>query len=135
MSARAKKPPVDDRVIFYRSRPTAPDPFGEIEEPTVGTLDEVLARGRADRAGGLDPVIEYRVPGAAWSPYHPVVLVPQLVGLGFAKVVSSKKLDPNTGKMVGSSGHNLTPEGQQIIYDAMRADPLTFTLDDYRRPA
>lgn len=131
MAARAKKADQPAQVIRYRSRPTAPNPFGDVEAPTEGTLAATLARGRADREAELQPVIEYLVPGAGWMTYRPVVLIEHLAARHLAREVTSPYFDEKTAKMRSRTGWQLDPVGAQAIKDAATADPLTFNLDNY----
>lgn len=131
MAARAKKAAKPEPVIFYRSRPTAANPFGEMEPPTEGPLAAVLARGRADRDAGLEPVIEYRVPGVMWAAYHPAVLIEHLAHRRLAREVTTPYFNETTGKMSTRTGWVIDPAGARAIRDAATADPLTFNLEDY----
>lgn len=131
MAARAKKATKPEQVIFYRSRPTAANPFGEMETPTEGELAAVMARGRADREAGLEPVIEYRVPGAGWMTYRPVVLIEHLAHRRLAREVTTPYFNETTGKMSTRTGWVIEPAGARAIRDAATADPLTFNLEDY----
>lgn len=117
--------------MTYRSRPTQPNPFDEIEPPTVGDLDTVLARGRRDRDLGLAPVIERHVKGAGWGQYRPVVTVDMLRAIHLARENTASKFDPDKGKMIHTKGWQIDPEGMRAIGDAATADPLDFDLAAY----
>lgn len=123
---------MSENVTHYRSRPTAPNPFGEAEPAFEGDLDAVLDRGRMHRSTGLDPIIEYRTPGGPWRTYHPVVTLEALSRIGLARIIVDKKLNPNTGKMMTSTVWDITAEGQRVIMLAATADPLAFNIEDYR---
>lgn len=129
--AAMSKAPKPEAVIYYRSRPTAANPFGEVEPPTEGTLAAVLARGRADRDAGLEPVIEYRVPGTLWMTYRPVVLIEHLAQRRLAREVTTPYFNETSGKMSTRTGWQIEPAGERAIKDAATADPLTFSLDSY----
>lgn len=129
--AAKKKADKPEQIIFYRSRPTAANPFGEVEPPTEGSLAEVLARGSADREAELHPVIEYKVPGTLWMPYRPVVLIEHLAHRRLAREVTTPYFDEKAAKMRTRTGWQIEPAGYQAIRDAATADPLTFNLDNY----
>lgn len=114
----------------YRSRPTVPNPFGELDPPYVGDLDAVLARGRQERAVGSEPVIEYRSPGATWAAYHPAVTCNDLRRIGLAREVT-QTVFTREGKTKSETRWKITREGQQLVTDAATADPLTFNLTDH----
>lgn len=117
--------------MTYRSRPTAPNPFGDIEPPTEGELDAVLARGRADQAAGLAPVIEYRGPVIGWRQYRPVVTCADLARIHLARETTQSYFDSKAAKMRSTTRWEITAEGQRAISDAASADPLTFDLAEY----
>lgn len=117
--------------MTYRSRPTKPNPFGDIEEPTVGDLADVIERARRDRDIGLAPVVEYRVKGAGWSPYRPVVTCDDLRAIHLARENTVSKFDTGKGKMIYTKGWQIDPAGQRAISDAAVADPLDFDLAKY----
>lgn len=115
----------------YRSRPTAPNPFGDLEPATEGDLDTVLARARADRDAELNPVVEYKVRGAVWGIYRPVVTCEALQKLRLAREKTENYFDHSAAKMRTSKRWEIDPAGQQAIRDAATADPLDFDLDTY----
>lgn len=130
MAAKSKAPKPEP-VIFYRSRPTAANPFGEVEPPTEGKLAAVLARGRADRDAELEPVIEYRVPGSTWAAYHPTVTCEELQRRRLAREKTESYFDHKAAKMRSTTRWEIDPAGYAAIRDAASADPLTFSLDNY----
>lgn len=118
--------------MSYRSRPTAPNPFGEVEPPTTGDdLDTILDRARADRDAGMQPVVEHHVRGAGWATYRPVVTCADLQRIHLAREKTESAFDPSAAKMRTSKRWEIDPAGQQAIRDAASADPLDFDLADY----
>ena len=115
----------------YRSRPTAPNPFGDIDPPYVGELPDVLARGRQGREAGDAPVIEYRAPGTTWMGYHPTVTCDDLRRIGLAREVMQTVIG-RTGKAKSETRWKISDGGQRVISEAASADPLDFDLDRYR---
>lgn len=116
---------------MFRSRPTAPNPFGDIEPPTEGELADVIARGRRDRDLGLAPVIEQRTPGCGWSAFHPVVTLAQLQAIHLAREHEAGTYSSKRAKVVKQRHWTIEPEGQRAIREAASADPLDFRLESY----
>lgn len=114
MAARKKTDPIPD-TTHYRSRPTVPNPFGQLDQPFVGDLATVLARGRADRAIGLEPVIEYRKPGMAWTAYHPPVTCEELRRYQLAHELTESHYDPTSAKRRTTKRWKIEPHGYQAI--------------------
>lgn len=73
-----------DERYRYRSRATAPGPFGDVDEPYEGTLADVLDRHADDDEAGLEPIVEYKVPGVTWSPWRRPLLLSELALEGLA---------------------------------------------------
>lgn len=121
--------------VEFRSRTTAPGPFGDSEPPFEGTLGDVLARGHTDRDTGMAPVIERRVHGAGWLPYRHQVKLTDLRDLALARECDVGSLHPATGKRVISKGWWISEAGHRIIGVAATADPLDFDLEAYRPQA
>lgn len=117
--------------MTYRSRPTAPNPFGQIDPPREGTLAETIRRGRNDRDVGLAPVIEYRVRGAGWQRYRPIVTCDDLRAIHLAREKTESYFDSKAAKMRTTTRWEISPEGQRAISDAATADPLDFDLANY----
>lgn len=118
--------------MSYRSRPTAPNPFGEVEPPTTGDdLDTILERARADRDAGMQPVVEYHIKGAGWAIYRHIVTCADLQRIHLAREKSESYFDPSAAKMRTAKRWEIDPAGQQAISDAATADPLDFNLADY----
>lgn len=132
MAARKKAERPED-WISYRSRPTAPNPFGEIEEPYVGDLQQVIARARSDRESGMEPVIEYRRHGATCAEFHPVVTIEKLRPLGLAREETTSYFNASTGKNSTRTSWKIDPRGYELIRQAATADPITFDLEQAAR--
>lgn len=95
----------------YRSRPTLPGPFGDDEPPFEGTLAEVLERAKIDREAGMEPVIEYRLPGAPWMRWRRPLTVEDLARLGHAHQEEGKwKIDAEGERMLRAAERGQLPE-------------------------
>lgn len=132
MAAR-KKADLPEDWISYRSRPTAPNPFGEVEEPYVGDLQQVIARARSDRESGMEPVVEYQSRGATWATYRPIVTVEKLRPLGLAHEETTSYFNASTGKNSTRISWKIDPRGYELIRQAATADPITFDLEQAAR--
>lgn len=120
----------DKQWIAYRSRPSAANPFGGLDQAFESeSLTDVLAQGRRDRAAGLNPIIEYRVRGATWAPYHPALTVEQLRAHGLARAETVTTVNPRTGTTITRTLWTITDRGAEILAVARTADPLGFDLE------
>lgn len=73
-----------DERYRYRSRATLPGPFGDLDEPYEDTLESVLDRHADDDEAGLEPVVEYKVPGVTWAAWRRPLLLSELATEGLA---------------------------------------------------
>lgn len=133
---------VKDDGRQYRSRPTLPGPFGDPEPPYQGPLGEVLERAEIDRAGGMEPVVEYRMPGAPWMEWRRPLLLAELEQLGHAREVSRMvKAGPSTQDdtshgfgMREEKRWEITPQGEAMLRAAARGE-LPISAWPTKRPS
>lgn len=111
---KAEKPSAPaPEVKGWRSRPTRPGFSGVVERPFYGTEDEVRERAAVDEMAGAAPVVE-QLRGAIYStPPREVPTVLDLAKRGLA----------HEHPGAGGTRWSITPEGQQILTDAMLGRP------------
>lgn len=116
--AGPKLVPAEDDPRSYRSRATLPGPWGDEEEPYVATLPKVLERHAADTEGGMAPVVEYKLPGTTWMPWHPILRVadlPREQAVSMTRTVYHRV----TGEPRDETRWEIAPQGHRRLLEAM----------------